>query len=163
MNQQQWAAALLQHLGIRQTPGAMQAIVGWTRAEGGHWNNSARYNPLNTTQPEPGAGNTGTQGNIKVYKSWDQGLNATVQTLKNGRYGNILAGLSSGNPTAVGRAIERSPWGTGAADRQGHHGIVSRAKQIDAERLPYKWGGGHGATPAGRGVPLDCSVPSRAC
>jgi hypothetical protein len=36
-------------------------------------------------------------------------------------------------------------------------GIVSRAKQINAERLPYKWGGGHGATPAGRGVPLDCS------
>ena len=43
-------------------------------AEGGHWHNQARYNPLNTTQSEPGAGNTGSQGNIKVYKSWDQGL-----------------------------------------------------------------------------------------
>ena len=35
--------------------------------------------------------------------------------------------------------------------------IVTRAKQIDKERLPYKWGGGHGATPAGPGVPVDCS------
>lgn len=35
--------------------------------------------------------------------------------------------------------------------------IVSRAAAIDAERLPYRWGGGHGPTPGKPGEPLDCS------
>lgn len=112
-NQTQWAAALLDRLGIPQSKGALQAIVGWTKAEGGHWHNDARFNPLNTTQPARGAGNTGTQGNIKVYRSWNQGLRATVKTLRNGRYGAILKALEAGDPGAVGKAIERSPWGTG--------------------------------------------------
>jgi hypothetical protein len=33
------------------TPANVKAMVGWQRAEGGHWHNDARYNPLNTTQP----------------------------------------------------------------------------------------------------------------
>jgi hypothetical protein len=37
------------------------------------------------------------------------------------------------------------------------HAVVARAKQIDSEHLPYKWGGGHGGKPAGKGVPVDCS------
>jgi len=87
-------------------------MVGWMRAEGGHYHNDAKYNPLNTTQPEPGAGNTGTQGNIKVYRSWNQGIDATVKTLRNGNYGGIINALRSGNPGAVANAIDRSPWGT---------------------------------------------------
>jgi hypothetical protein len=110
-----WAVSVLRRLNIQPTAGAVQALVGWARAEGGHWNNNARYNPLNTTQPEPGAGNTGTQGNIKVYKSWDQGIDATVQTLRSGRYGGIIAGLKSGDPRAVASAIDQSPWGTHGA------------------------------------------------
>lgn len=35
--------------------------------------------------------------------------------------------------------------------------LFERAASIDAEQLPYKWGGGHGPTPAKPGVPLDCS------
>jgi hypothetical protein len=35
--------------------------------------------------------------------------------------------------------------------------IASRATAISREHLPYQWGGGHGATPAGPGVPVDCS------
>lgn len=108
----QWASALLGRLGIKQTTGAVQALVGWAKAEGGNWNNDAKFNPLNTNQSEPGAGNTGSQGNIKVYQSWDQGLDATVATLKNGRYGGIIQGLKSGDPNAVASAIGASPWGT---------------------------------------------------
>lgn len=107
-----WAATVLQKLGYPVTAGGVQALAGWAKAEGGHWNNKARYNPLNTTQPEAGAGNTGAQGNIKVYKSWDQGIDATVQTLRNGRYSGILSGLRAGDPTAVAAAINSSPWGT---------------------------------------------------
>lgn len=128
----QWAAALLDKLGIPQTHGALQAVVGWEKAEGGHFNNSARFNPLNTTQPAKGAGNTGTQGNIKVYRSWQQGLEATVKTLRNGRYGNILAALKAGNPNRVGQAIEASPWGTG--------GLA--AKVIGSTKVGSAGGGG---------------------
>lgn len=108
----QWAASLLKRLNIPQSSGALQALVGWEKAEGGNWNNDARYNPLNTTQGAPGAGNTGAQGNIKAYTSWGQGLNATVQTLKNGRYNPILSALKQGDPSAVASAIGQTPWGT---------------------------------------------------
>ncbi len=230
-------------------------------AEGGHWHNDAKYNPLNTTQSEPGAGNTGTQGNIKVYRNWNQGVDATVATLKNGRYGGIISALKSGNPSSVAHAIGASPWGTTAdlvsrtirsvprptgsvqgtpspstvpgsstaqssrtipgqsfaqeraaatsgflgqrgssadqnlafaqqfaqipqdvaartiagssssgpsgqpspgAGPSSSGGLASfarqRADQIDAQHLPYQWGGGHGGqTPLGKAVPLDCS------
>jgi hypothetical protein len=108
----QFSVAVLRRLGIQPTAGAVQAMIGWQKAEGGHWHNSARYNPLNTTQPAPGAGNTGTQGNIKVYRSWDQGIDATVQTLKNGHYGAILNALKTGHAGAVAGAIGQTPWGT---------------------------------------------------
>lgn len=112
--QRTWAAALLRRLGIHQTPGGVQALTGWANAEGGNWHNQAKYNPLNTTQEMPGAGNTGSQGNIKVYKDWAQGLDATVKTLKNGRYGGILHALGTGDPGAVAGAIGKTPWGTSA-------------------------------------------------
>jgi hypothetical protein len=107
-----FAAALLGRLGIPVSRGAVRSVVGWERAEGGNWNNTAHFNPLNTTQAAPGAGSTGTQGNIKSYTNWNQGLNATAQTLRNGHYGGILQALKTGNPDAVANAIGSSPWGT---------------------------------------------------
>lgn len=107
-----FAVSLLRKLKIPESPGAVQSVEGWANAEGGHWHNDARYNPLNTTQPEPGAGNTGTQGNIKVYRNWQQGIDATAKTLRNGRYGGILSALKAGDPSAVASAIGQSPWGT---------------------------------------------------
>jgi hypothetical protein len=111
-----FAVAVLKRLGKPVTRANVRALVGWEHAEGGHFHNDARFNPLNTTEPAPGAGNTGTQGNIKIYRSPRQGIRATVRTLRNGRYGGILAALEQGhNPQAVARAIGASPWGTSAA------------------------------------------------
>jgi hypothetical protein len=110
-----WAVALLGRVKIPATKANVKAVVGWENAEGGHFNNSARYNPLNTTQSAPGATNTGTQGNIKAYTSWNQGLDATARTLQNGRYGSILAALHGPDPGKVADAIGRSPWGTNGA------------------------------------------------
>jgi hypothetical protein len=115
MNQSQFATAVLKGLGVQPSDGAVTALVGWMKAEGGHWNNDAHFNPLNTTMPAPGAGNTGSQGNIKVYKNWAQGVDATVRTLKNGRYTGIIHALSAGNPKQVAAAIGASPWGTNAS------------------------------------------------
>jgi hypothetical protein len=50
---------------------------------------------------------------VKSYLSWDQGLDATVKTLMNGKYGGILAALQQGNnASGVLSAVNASPWGT---------------------------------------------------
>lgn len=112
---QAFAVALLHRLGIKPNSNNVRALVGWQKAEGGHWHNDAKYNPLNTTQSAPGAGNTGSQGNIKVYRSWHQGVEATAKTLENGRYGSILHALRGGSANDVASAIGSTPWGTNAA------------------------------------------------
>jgi hypothetical protein len=87
--------------------------VGRETAEGGRWYNHARYNPLNTTTPEPGYTALGSLG-IGAYVSWDQGFAATIATLYNGDYQNIIAALKAGNNAqAVAEAVAASPWGTG--------------------------------------------------
>ena len=109
-----WAQALLGELGAPATPENVRAIVAWERAEGGHWSNSARFNPLNTTQVEAGATPMNSVG-VQAYSSWDEGLTATVTTLQNGRYGGVLAALRAGNcAPCVAAAVGASPWGTGA-------------------------------------------------
>lgn len=107
-----WSHALLSALGMPQTSENVAAIVAWELAEGGHWHNSAYYNPLNTTQPMPGATSMNSVG-VKAYRSWAQGLEATVKTLHNGYYGGILAALRKGDDAmAVSQAVAASPWGT---------------------------------------------------
>ena len=50
-----FAEALLRALDYPVTKLAVQDIMSWEAAEGGNWANSARYNPLNTTEDMPGA------------------------------------------------------------------------------------------------------------
>jgi len=108
-----WALALLSSLGDQATPENVRAVTAWERAEGGHWLNAAAHNPLNTTQPAPGSwaiNGVGVQG----YPTWNEGLGATVTTLDNGRYGNVLAALRAGScAPCVAAAVGASPWGTG--------------------------------------------------
>ena len=122
-----WAGALLGRLGDQATPDNVRAVVAWERAEGGHWANSAHYNPLNDTEQEFGSYAINSAGcawsqallpghrcGVQAYTSWDQGLGATVNTLNNGYYAGILSALRAGNCAAcVADAVGRSPWGTG--------------------------------------------------
>jgi Skp family chaperone for outer membrane proteins len=108
-----WAKALLVAMRFPVTADNVAAITAWEMAEGGHWYNTAYYNPLNTTQSMPGATIFNSVG-VKAYTSWKQGLEATMITLKNGFYGGILDALKRGNDSeAVARAVGASPWGTG--------------------------------------------------
>jgi peptidoglycan hydrolase CwlO-like protein len=112
-NQLTWARALLVAMRFPVTADNVAAITAWEMAEGGHWYNTAYYNPLNTTQSMPGATVFNSVG-VKAYTSWKQGLEATMITLKNGYYGSILDALRRGNDsTAVAAAVGASPWGTG--------------------------------------------------
>lgn len=112
-----WAKALLVAMRLPVTADNVAAITAWEMAEGGHWYNSAYYNPLNTTQSMPGATVFNSVG-VKAYTSWKQGLQATVKTLKNGYYGAIIEALHRGNDaSAVAAAVGASPWGTGNFSR----------------------------------------------
>ena len=112
MNQEQWARALLGRLGYKTSKANVTAVMAWMRAEGGHWNNTAHYNPLNTTQRMSGASSMNSVG-VKAYTSWEQGLQATVITLKNGYYRSILGAFKNGSSaSAVANAVVNSPWGT---------------------------------------------------
>jgi peptidoglycan hydrolase CwlO-like protein len=109
-----WAQAFLKSLGVPLTADNVAAVVAWEMAEGGHWYNTAYYNPLNTTQSMPGASVFNSVG-VKAYTSWEQGLKASVITIRNGYYGGILDALARGNDAqAVADAVAASPWGTGS-------------------------------------------------
>jgi len=113
-NQLTWAKALLKSLGAPPTTPNLAAMVAWEMAEGGHWNNSAHYNPLNTTWRMPGATSMNSVG-VKAYVSWRQGFKATLNTLHNGYYDGILKALRRGDSAqAVADAVADSPWGTHA-------------------------------------------------
>jgi hypothetical protein len=114
-----WATTLLSKIGAPVTDQNVSALTTWMKFEGGGGGkstglgkNSAMYNPLNTTQGAPGASSMNSVG-VKSYLSWDQGLDATVQTLMNGKYTGILAALQQGNnASGVLSAVNASPWGT---------------------------------------------------
>ena len=108
-----WAQALLGSLGDQASAENVRAVTAWARAEGGHWHNPAAHNPLNTTQRGPGSWPINSVG-VQAFPTWNGGLNATVATLQNGRYGGVLAALRAGNcAPCVAAAVGASPWGTG--------------------------------------------------
>ncbi len=75
----------------------------------------AQNNPLNTTEPWPGATTFNSAG-VKNYPTPSAGTGATVDTLENGSYPNILAALHSGNPFTYRNqqavADQITVWGT---------------------------------------------------
>lgn len=65
----------------------------------------------------PGASSFNSVG-VRAYSDWNQGLAATVKTLRNGRYDSVLSALQAGNnPNAVWDAVLASPWGTKSIPR----------------------------------------------
>ncbi|TMM15550.1 MAG: M23 family metallopeptidase [Actinobacteria bacterium] len=111
---QGFAVALLNALGAPVTSQNLLAIESWEVAEGGGFGGRTAFNPLNTTLPMPGSRPV-TMVGVQAYTSASQGLQATVNTLRNGRYSGIVAALRAGNSAqAVERAVAASPWGTGA-------------------------------------------------
>ena len=103
--------ALLAALKAPDTPQNRLFLQAWQRAEGG----GASFNPFNTTEPAPGATNYNGVG-VKNFTNPSEGVRATVETLLNGHYGNIVNDLRSGSATAaqLGTDVARSPWGTGS-------------------------------------------------
>lgn len=115
MTREVFAKAVLRELGAPVTKRNLWALVSWMQAEGG----SASWNPLNTTQEMPGATTYNWVG-VKNYKSFDQGVEATVKTLNYGADRNLygykpIRHRLRKNAWAFWtlRAVEDSIWGTG--------------------------------------------------
>ena len=114
-SKKQWATDFLNKLGKPTTQSNVDAITTWMAWEGGHWNNSAYFNPLNTTLQTSGATGSMNKVGVKRYSDWNAGLDATVQTIKANKYGYpaILAALDKGTDAqAVISAVNQSKWGT---------------------------------------------------
>lgn len=128
-----WQKLVLQGVGAPSTPENIKYINAWAQAEGG----SAANNPFNTT--EPGYHTTGSYNSVGVknYATPMDGINATIATLKNGRYGAILGALSKGNSAmADAQAEATTPWGTGALIEKVLGGPVSStAGNVDPSDL----------------------------
>lgn len=124
-----WDVLVLKRLGVPVTPQNRQFLAAWQAHEGG----GASFNPLNTTQPAGGASSYNSVG-VRNYRSPAEGLQATVQTLRNGHYGALVAALKTGNPRwtpEVGQAL--STWGTGSGFMQDY-----RATPIDTAVTPQE-------------------------
>ena len=98
---------LLEGLGAPVTAANLKFLDAWHLAEGG-----SRDNPFNTSQYARGARTFNGDG-VKRYGSVDVGLHATIATLKNGLYGNVLKALYRGDdPHATALALKSSKWGS---------------------------------------------------
>lgn len=126
MTWQEWATALLGGIKAPDTPTNHATLTGWMTHEKGDPANWAQFcNPLNTTEPWPGARDSGAQPglhDVKIYATLGNGLSATLTTLvwePNGTgtaYAGIVAALRGSLPTQWWKGAARSQldtWGTG--------------------------------------------------
>ena len=145
-----WAADLLGRMRLPRTQSNMVALVAWQRAEGGHFKNSARFNPLNTTQPAPGSSVMNSHG-VRRYRSYESGMNATIDTLRLGYYGGVRAALRQGrSASAVANAVVDSKWGTKELILE----VLPDARREVASDKSWPKGAGRQRRDQGRGVPL---------
>jgi hypothetical protein len=111
-----FAHALLRRLGLPETENNIASLVGLQIQEGGYSGNSARFNPMNVTQPAPGSrlapGFSSKGPQIQAYPDWDTGVEATAKLLSNGLYKGVIASLARSAPPAdTLREIAISPYG----------------------------------------------------
>jgi hypothetical protein len=110
VNPTKWAIDFLTKLGKPITAENIRAMKAWQQAEG----TGADFNPLATTQGGFPGSTDYNSVHVQNYKSYEDGLNANLRAINNGRYTNILDALGAGNDAmAVARAIKNSPWGSG--------------------------------------------------
>lgn len=138
--QQDWATALLNHAGLPITRQNLAFLRGWQPFEGGHTNNNATFNWLNTTRGSqfPSINSVG----VRAFPDMQTGLKYTWDTLNSGRYPDLVAGLAAGNPYSADVRDDLSVWVSGSptgnlayADKVlGHKGKQTRALSKSAAK-----------------------------
>jgi hypothetical protein len=103
------ARAVLHRLNIPESTNRLVGLVAFAAEEGGHWNNSARYNPWNTTLSMPGA--RSVIGAVKAYPDWQTGIEATARTMAQDNMRPIVNALKAdASPRAFLVAVTSTPW-----------------------------------------------------
>jgi hypothetical protein len=112
-----WAKAMLVALSAPVNSDSIDALKTWARFEGGHYKNSAAYNPLNTSLKMPGSGPMSAKNQlVQKYANWDDGISATVTTLTGKRadergYAAIVEALRKGSDKeTILAAVNKSAW-----------------------------------------------------
>jgi hypothetical protein len=102
---------ILSCVGAEPTKDNMAFMYAWRQSEGG----KATNNPFNTTHGMPNSTRYGknTHG-VKNYKTPEDGIRATCNTIKNGRYNDIIEGLKNDvGLYELSRMKSLNVWGTG--------------------------------------------------
>lgn len=115
----QWAHIVEADLGVPVNANNDAVLTAWAAKEGGNWHNSAFGNVLGTTEKLPGSTPINSVG-VQRYTSWTQGIQATVDMIKQGNMAGILAALKTGgSPVTTATAIGDSPWLNGHTSAPG--------------------------------------------
>jgi hypothetical protein len=136
-----WINGVLLLLGAPRTEANRKFLWGWWQCEGGNYGPkgnvypSPKFNWLSTTQSMFGATNYNEIG-VKNYLTWIQGVRATVKTLKNGRYDDILIALKNGNPFLKQPLNGLSIWLTGKPVNNNPVGLAYAKKVI---KTGWEW------------------------
>jgi len=107
----QFGRAVTQRMGSKWTPEKAKFFDAWAKAEG----TVAEFNPFATTRRGyQGETNFNSVG-VKHYPSFQTGVQATYDTINNGRYDQLVNLLRRDDVTAeqLAVAVANSPWGTG--------------------------------------------------
>lgn len=114
-----WRVATLKALKAPVTKGNLQFLASWQRWEGGHTNNSARFNWLNTTHGSqyPAMNSVG----VRVYPNFQTGIKMLSSVLRSG-YPALTKLLRAGNGSAAvsdpGGLADLNKWLSGRATPQ---------------------------------------------
>lgn len=175
--QQQWAIDFLHALGNNNPSVSTETfVVGWEIAESGRQTHPTTNNPLNTTQPEPGATSINSVG-VKSYPTYQQGIQANAQVLQGGGYPNLLhalqtndagnLGMNAGQSMAANIASDLSYWVHGTRSPIATSYISNILGSAGVQNAQNKLGGGPGgAVPGGTGDTTSttpASTPPGAC
>jgi murein DD-endopeptidase MepM/ murein hydrolase activator NlpD len=141
-----WAIDLAQRLGNPAPDAATVGfIVAWSNAEDRSDEAIGRFNPLNTTETG-GAVQTINSDGVRGYGSYEDGMQATIQTLSYDHpgYAEIVAGIQTNDPERALRGLYASPWGTSAATTE----AIWRSEPIAVEQpAPVATGAKYQVTP----------------
>lgn len=124
-----WATGVLAGIKAPLDPTNADSLWAWSGAESLPRDRMSWNNPLNSTQPWPGAvamNTIGTNRHVWAYASVSDGIDATCVTLLNGAYPVILGNLRGSVPRSKWQNAcpNLGTWGTGCGWLQTNYGPV---------------------------------------
>jgi hypothetical protein len=140
-----FAQAVLQGLGLSPDHNRLVALLAWMAGE----NTTAAFNPFATTHQMPGSSSFNSVG-VQNFTDFAQGVQATIETIRNGNYAAVIKALESptSTPEQIASAVIASPWGTTNIPTQNVAANYQQYAGIQLGTQGSAAGGGAGTTGA---------------